>query len=93
MHTHRTRATALVDPAGLKQALLGLVCEDHQPFWSLAELDRTLAPSEAARSGADPSRADVEDAVADLYAAGLIHRIGDFVFATRAALEAERVSA
>jgi HD-like signal output (HDOD) protein len=93
MHTHRTRATAPVDPAGLKQALLGLVCEDHQPLWSLAELDRTLAPSDAARSGTDPGHADVEDAVADLYAAGLIHRIGDFVFATRAALEAERVNA
>jgi hypothetical protein len=82
-----------MDPASLKQALLGLVCDERQSLWSLSELYRTLAPPDEARSGVEPTDVDVEDAVADLYAAGLIHRIGDFVFATRAALEAERVCA
>jgi hypothetical protein len=92
MHTHRTGADRPADPVHLKQALLCLVCDDRQSFWSMSELDRTLAPSGEARTGAEPSHADVEDAVTDLYAAGLIHRIGDFVFASRAALEAERVN-
>jgi hypothetical protein len=61
-------------------------------FWSLAELDRFLAPSQEARTGEQPSPARVEDAVADLYAAGLVHRIGQYVFATRAALAAEQLA-
>ncbi len=39
----------------------------------------------------EPTRAATEDAVEDLYAAGLIHRIGAYVFATRAAISAEHL--
>ena len=88
----RTPGTTPDDPTHLKQALLSLLVCDQPALWSLAELDRTLAPSDAARTGEQPSHVDVEDAVADLYAAGLIHRIGMYVFATRAALEAEQLA-
>jgi hypothetical protein len=81
------------DPIHLKQALLGLVMTDQPTLWSLAELDRHLQPSREARTGDEPWRARVEDAVAELYAAGLVHRIGQFVWPTRAALEAERIGA
>jgi HD-like signal output (HDOD) protein len=42
--------------------------------------------------GEEPHRALVEDAVEDLYAAGLIHRLGHLVCATRAAHEAQRLA-
>ena len=39
-----------------------------------------------------PATIDVEDAIEDLYAAGLLHRLGQYVFATRAAHEAYRLA-
>jgi hypothetical protein len=45
------------------------------------------------RRGDEPSRHTAEDVIERLYAAGLIHRIGQFVFATRAAHAADYVSA
>jgi hypothetical protein len=65
------------------------VVDDHPGLWSLAELDRHLTPSGATPPGAEPSRAAVEDAIGDLYAAGLIHRIGTYVCAIRTACVAE----
>ena len=77
------------DPSTLRQALLGLLLEDHTGLWTLAELDRSLHPSSDTPPGDEPSAIDVEDAVEDLYAAGLVHRLGTFVFATRAAHAAQ----
>jgi hypothetical protein len=88
MRAQRTPGHAPDDPSTLKQALLGLVVCDHPGLWSLAELDRHLHPSST-----EPNRALTEDAIEDLYAAGLIHRIGDYVFASRAAHEADRLAA
>jgi hypothetical protein len=93
MRDQRTPGATPDDPTHLKQALLGLVVDDRPGLWSLAELDRHLTPSGATRGGEEPSRAATEDAVEDLYAAGLLHRIGQYVFASRAALEAERIGA
>ncbi len=93
MRDQRTPGVTPDDPTHLKQALLGLVVDDRPGLWSLAELDRHLTPSNDTRGGEEPSRAATEDAVEDLYAAGLIHRIGQYVFASRAALEAERIGA
>lgn len=36
-------------------------------------------------------RIDVEDAIANLHGAGLVHRCGEFVWATRAALTADSI--
>ncbi len=77
------------DPTTLEQALLGLLLVDHAGLWSTTELTRSLIPS----SGAGPDATDVEDALEDLYAAGLIHRLDSYVFATRAAHEADRITA
>ncbi len=80
------------DPSTLKQALLGLLLEDRPGLWTLTELDRQLHSSSETQPGDEPSRIDVEDAVEDLYAAGLLHRLGTYVFATRAAHEAHRLA-
>jgi hypothetical protein len=77
----------------LDQALLSLLIHDHPGLWSLSELDRLLAPSGHTTGGAEPSRHATEDAVERLYAAGLIHRVGQFVFATNAARAADHVNA
>jgi HD-like signal output (HDOD) protein len=66
---------------------------DHPGLWSLSELDRSLTPGSATRLAEEPSRHATEDAVQRLYAAGLIHRCGQFVFASRAAHVADRVNA
>jgi hypothetical protein len=80
------------DPHTLKQALLDLLLEDRPGLWTLAELDRQLHPSSDTATGETPITVDVEDAVEDLYAVGLLHRLGQFVFATRAAHEAHRLA-
>jgi hypothetical protein len=67
----------------LAQAILALLTEDHPGRWSLDELDRTLTPDDADRTA---------EAVADLHGAGLVHRCGEFVFATRAAHAAQRLA-
>jgi hypothetical protein len=82
-------ATPDDDSTHLQQVLLDLLIHEQPSLWTLAELDRALKPA----GEHDNCGCHVEDAVADLYAAGLVHRSGPFVFATRAAHIAERVSA
>ena len=84
MHHHPSPVST--DDA-LAQAILGLLIHDHPGLWSLAELDRTLTPSASA-----PAAHRTEDAVEVLYAAGLLHRTGEFVFASRAAHAAQRLA-
>ncbi len=72
------------NPEAVTHALLDLLVRERASLWSVAELDRALCPPDGPGSA--------EDAIAGLYAAGLVHRVGDFVFATRAALEAERIN-
>ena len=94
MHDHPIREVAEMDADGpLMQAVLGLIVYDHPGLWSLSELDRSLQASVEARTGDEPVRARTEDVVQQLYAAGLLHRVGQFVFATRAAVEATRHAA
>jgi HD-like signal output (HDOD) protein len=76
----------------LAQAILGLLIDDHQGLWSLSELDRSLTSSGRIAAGAEPPRHVTEDAVEALYAAGLLHRVGQFVFASRAAHAAQRLA-
>jgi hypothetical protein len=57
-------------------AILGLLLNfEAGSIWSVEEVLRQLSAS----------RLEVLDGLASLQAAGLIHRLGDFVFATRAA--------
>jgi hypothetical protein len=63
-------------------AILGLLLNfDTGSLWSVEEVIRQLSAS----------RLEVIDSLASLQAAGLIHRIGDFVFATRAASSFDRL--
>lgn len=75
----------------LAQAILGLLTHDHPTLWSLSELNRSLTPSGEPAPGTEPARHLTEDAVERLYAAGLLHRMGEFVFASRAAHESQRL--
>ena len=50
-------------------------------LWSVEELDRQLSSSSL----------EVIDGLVNLQAAGLVHRIGDYVFATRAASTFDRL--
>jgi hypothetical protein len=62
----------------LQRDILYLLTEpgDNQPIWSIEDIGRAM----------DRPR-DVVDAVADLRAAGLVHRTSEgFIFATRAAV-------
>lgn len=63
-------------------AIFGLLsgCDDQRP-WSVDEIARELG---------DHNRA--VDGLARLYGSGLIHRMGEFVWATRAALAADAIS-
>jgi hypothetical protein len=93
MHHHPIPGAGLGDAEdAFDTALLGLLIEDHGGLWSLAELSRSLTSSGQAVGGCEPSCHETEDAVERLYAAGLIHRIGQFVFATRAAHAAQRLA-
>jgi DNA-binding IclR family transcriptional regulator len=57
-------------------AILGLLLNfEAGSLWSVEELVRQLSAP----------RLDVMDGLASLQAAGLVHRVEDFVFATRAA--------
>ncbi len=58
-----------------ERTILTLLLSDGQCVWSVEELVAEIG-----------RRLDTTDAVAALNAAGLIHRCGEFVFATRAAI-------
>lgn len=63
-------------------AILGLLLNfDSGSLWSVEEVVRQLSAS----------RLEVIDGLASLEAAGLIHRVDDFVFATRAASSFDRL--
>lgn len=61
-------------------AVLGLLLDTDRP-WSVEEVSREIG---------DPVEAT--DSLAQLYGAGLFHRLQDFVFPTRAAERAARLA-
>jgi hypothetical protein len=74
-------------------ALLGLLVHDHTGLWSVAELARCMSSSAtAAIAPDDPPTHETEDAIERLHAEGLIHRVGAFLFASRAAHAAQRLA-
>jgi hypothetical protein len=62
-----------------ERAVLLLLFEDRSP-WTLDELGRELC-----------GRGDAADAVSALARAGLVHRLDDFVFPTRAARRSDEL--
>jgi len=63
-------------------AILGLLLNfESGSLWSVEEVVRQLSAS----------CLEVIDGLANLEAAGLVHRVGDFVFATRAASSFDRL--
>jgi hypothetical protein len=81
MHDESSRRRADEAPA-VEGAILGLLLvEDEQRPWSVSELELEIG-----------SHVDTVDAIAALHRAGLIHRCGDLVFPTRAAVNSERLA-
>ena len=72
------------DDDKIDQAILALLIHDRcSPQWAVEELVREIGDQTA-----------VEDSLARLFGAGLIHRLGEgFVFPTRAALRAHQLAA
>lgn len=65
-----------------KTVLALLLDEERGEIWSVSELVREIGGLES----------DTLDSIARLHGAGLIHRIGEFAFATRAAVVFEEVA-
>lgn len=69
------------EEAGDRAVLCLMLCDGSGFAWSVEEIARTIG---------DPI--DAADAVRRLEAAGLVHRLGDFVFPTLAARRADELS-
>jgi Flp pilus assembly protein TadD len=63
----------------LDEQILNLLVEDRGP-WAVAEVERAVG-----------NPRDAADGLARLLRGGLIHRCGEFVFASRPAIEAARL--
>jgi hypothetical protein len=75
MHEQRSPEPA-DDDLRIDSAILALMLSDRPPWlWSTAELAREIGDELA-----------TIDSLRRLHASGLVHRCGDFVFATRTAL-------
>ena len=62
------------------RAVMGLLLGRYQGLWKVEEVEREIG---------DPIH--VQDSLARLHGAGLIHRLDDFVFPTVAAVQAARL--
>ena len=80
MHDQRTLTPAEED-AQIESAILGSLLDPHeQRPWSVEEVAREIGNPVA-----------VHDSLRQLQGVGLIHRCGEFVWATRAALAAHKL--
>ena len=76
----QTNETVEDDDRRTEQTILVLLLTGTQRIWSVEELVAEIG-----------RRMDTTDSLASLQAAGLVHRCGDFVFATRAALRFDEI--
>lgn len=74
------------DPWSDHRTVLDLLVVNHPAPWTLAELARALGSDD------DPADTRARDALADLYGAGLVNRVGDLYVASRAAVEGARLA-
>jgi hypothetical protein len=81
MHDESSPGRAEEAPTIEGAILALLLVEDEQRPWSVGELELEIG-----------SHVDTVDAIAALHRAGLLHRCGDFVFPTRAAISSERLA-
>ena len=81
--TERRREAIHDDESRYERAIIGLLLdpESHSP-WSTEEIVRELGDS----------RVQTIDGLDSLQRAGLIHRCGEFVFATRAATRFDQIA-
>jgi HD-like signal output (HDOD) protein len=80
MQNETTRTEAGEDDR-IDAAIIGLLLDSATSWpWSVEELTRELGDKLA-----------VEDGLTSLYAAGLIHRSGELVFPTRAAIRSHQI--
>jgi hypothetical protein len=77
MHNDSSTVPAVAQDDATDQAIMGLLLIDHPGLWSVGEVVRQMG---------DEMRA--QDGLSRLAGAGLIHRLGEFVFATRTAASA-----
>jgi len=79
---HETNRSPADEDDQADTAVLGLLLSpDEHGLWSVEEVERAMG-----------ERIATVDALARLHGAGLIHRFGEFVFATRAASAMDRMS-
>lgn len=70
-------------PDSSERAILGmLLIQDEQRPWSVHEVELEVG-----------DHIETVDGLSGLHRAGLIHRCGEFVFATRAAVRAQQLAA
>ena len=81
-------ATPAEEDRRLQQAILALLILEHPAQRSIDEVIREMTD----RPDDPMARDAVENALRDLVAAGLAHRHGAFVFATRAAIRFDDLS-
>jgi hypothetical protein len=82
MTQHATPPSGNDDPAIVESAVHGLlITRDEQRPWSVHEVELEIGDHIA-----------VVDALRLLQGVGLVHRCGDYVWATRAALAADQLS-
>jgi hypothetical protein len=79
MHDETTHRSPWGDDVELAILTKLADCDSQRP-WSVAEVQREIG---------DPDMADI--ALARLHRVGLIHRCGEFVFATRAGVRANQL--
>jgi hypothetical protein len=81
MQDETSRTPANEEDRAQRGVLWLLLAPDTQAMWSVAEVAREVGGALA-----------TADALASLEGAGLLHRCGEFVFATRAARYMDRLS-
>lgn len=77
---HDQRSPAELEQRADSAILRMLIHDDGGVPWAVDEVVREVG-----------DRIETDDSLARLYGAGLIHRCGDFVFATRPAVAASRL--